>query len=90
MPLIMAGRNFNSRPHEEVDRRSRIRSGATNISTHDLTKRSTGIDTSHNIWGWNFNSRPHEEVDWDPTEEDIDIWDFNSRPHEEVDLKKER
>ena len=33
--------NFNSRPHEEVDRRRMDFCGMTLISTHDLTKRST-------------------------------------------------
>ena len=39
---------FNSRPHEEVDKRwIVIYSTEENISTHDLTKRSTGEEISH-------------------------------------------
>ena len=37
-----AGQNFNSRPHEEVDVvRGYFISDGDDISTHDLTKRST-------------------------------------------------
>ncbi len=36
-------RNFNSRPHEEVDRRAEKEDSLCDISTHDLTKRSTVI-----------------------------------------------
>ena len=34
-------RNFNSRPHEEVDRQQEHAGSGKPISTHDLTKRST-------------------------------------------------
>ena len=36
---------FNSRPHEEVDRADIDGEGQRNVSTHDLTKRSTAIFT---------------------------------------------
>ena len=56
-------RNFNSRPHEEVDK-AMIDTGMNrNISTHDLTKRSTILESGGAPLEENFNSRPHEEVD---------------------------
>ena len=76
---------FNSRPHEEVDLSLSIAKDFLDVSTHDLTKRST-LQRFHRFFsGGYFNSRPHEEVD---------LWHralgnqcncFNSRPHEEVD-----
>ena len=54
---------FNSRPHEEVDIPFIIADTLFNISTHDLTKRSTiQIQTGFHRENY-FNSRPHEEVD---------------------------
>ena len=73
---IIIAKNFNSRPHEEVDPQASDHIHQTQgISTHDLTKRST-------VWIWrilkhctHFNSRPHEEVDEILSEEwwEIDI-----------------
>ncbi len=59
-----SSRNFNSRPHEEVDDVMQTWYFNMNIiSTHDLTKRST-FWTRHLFYLLNhFNSRPHEEVD---------------------------
>ena len=80
---------FNSRPHEEVDLSLSIAKDFLDVSTHDLTKRST-LQRFHRFFsGGCFNSRPHEEVD---------LWHralgnqcncFNSRPHEEVDNNDE-
>ena len=76
---------FNSRPHEEVDPTSQAAYSPLSISTHDLTRRSTmmqsQLDTRHTY----FNSRPHEEVDIIPYLMQIARIYFNSRPHEEVD-----
>ena len=36
------------------------------VSTHDLTKRSTGPALTPCQWQKSFNSRPHEEVDGIP------------------------
>ena len=55
--------HFNSRPHEEVDYRCHSCRFLSNISTHDLTKRSTEPIYRSAIYIFNFNSRPHEEVD---------------------------
>ena len=123
--------NFNSRPHEEVDRmwlvsytsasifqlttsrRGRLwftvywfnvlrfqlttsrrgrRRGARDpgrsqeISTHDLTKRSTLLQALLQIYHSHFNSRPHEEVDGSSHMLQSFLSHFNSRPHEEVDF----
>ena len=40
--------------------------GEVRVSTHDLTKRSTGFCTLHISHRKSFNSRPHEEVDQIP------------------------
>ena len=42
------GFHFNSRPHEEVDINQDVLRFTANISTHDLTKRSTFQDMSKN------------------------------------------
>ena len=56
---------FNSRPHKEVDFRGRrLKSRAVNISTHDLTRRSTRIYRFIPSTLLHFNSRPHKEVDF--------------------------
>ena len=77
---------FNSRPHKEVD----FLSGTTfielcNLSTHDLTRRSTSICISKSIPPNSFNSRPHKEVDEVSLESVRRNPSFNSRPHKEVD-----
>ena len=57
-------RNFNSRPHEEVDLAAAIPDRSEfDISTHDLTRRSTQHAEEIIKFYKNFNSRPHEEVD---------------------------
>ena len=77
---------FNSRPHEEVDQGITLAGMFFDISTHDLTKRSTMSQMRQTRQKKHFNSRPHEEVDgaggWI-----FAGWpcNFNSRPHEEVD-----
>ena len=55
------------------------------ISTHDLTKRSTGSVGKQCPVRSYFNSRPHEEVDQYIWSQRCDLGYFNSRPHEEVD-----
>ena len=60
-------KGFNSRPHEEVDIRQGVLSFLLQqVSTHDLTKRSTGPALTPCQWQKSFNSRPHEEVDSSP------------------------
>ena len=55
---------FNSRPHEEVDADPiASTSMADEVSTHDLTKRSTKQTSTNTSIHICFNSRPHEEVD---------------------------
>ena len=77
---------FNSRPHEEID--DWLLNTVTNldISTHDLTRRSTILEEKEKRVWWDFNSRPHEEVDSLLTARLILAVHFNSRPHEEVDF----
>ena len=55
---------FNSRPHEEVDSLQQEYLHLNNISTHDLTRRSTYAQIPRTIVKGYFNSRPHEEVDY--------------------------
>ena len=56
--------NFNSRPHEEVDDYYQLMfERRCDISTHDLTKRSTNLQAPSAPRVGHFNSRPHEEVD---------------------------
>ena len=57
----------------------------TEISTHDLTKRSTNRLLSLLVFQLHFNSRPHEEVDFGRLAPRTNALNFNSRPHEEVD-----
>ena len=77
--------HFNSRPHEEVDHDFLQRFPITGISTHDLTKRSTGAALPVRRRQGHFNSRPHEEVDTYKISSSAKTLYFNSRPHEEVD-----
>ncbi len=62
--LRSTGLSFNSRPHKEVDafccscNRQTIQ-----LSTHDLTRRSTSLLTPQSPFPFPFNSRPHKEVD---------------------------
>ena len=80
---------FNSRPHEEVDVRSWCPFRQQNVSTHDLTKRSTRNKSKPPARNC-FNSRPHEEVDIVCPSNPLQISRFNSRPHEEVDLQRRK
>ena len=55
---------FNSRPHKEVDGISKsVSFTISNISIHDLTRRSTVFDRPLSRLRTHFNSRPHKEVD---------------------------
>ena len=54
---------FNSRPHEEVDNNDEDTHNHLDVSTHDLTKRSTLFFVRKMAICHCFNSRPHEEVD---------------------------
>ena len=54
---------FNSRPHKEVDRIHKFSCYKIDISTHDLTRRSTLLQVTPQIYHSHFNSRPHKEVD---------------------------
>ena len=78
-------RSFNSRPHKEVDRPQPLDRLNTNLSTHDLTRRSTYLIALFLSLMIPFNSRPHKEVDC--RVRIICQWHFpfNSRPHKEVD-----
>ena len=57
---------FNSRPHEEVDNNDEDTHNHLDVSTHDLTKRSTLFFVRKMAICHCFNSRPHEEVDFYP------------------------
>ena len=78
---------FNSRPHEEVDGKGITLYYDTEVSTHDLTKRSTFIPSlipDRNLLFQLTTSRrgrPTLAFEHNMTEKG-----FNSRPHEEVDL----
>ena len=76
---------FNSRPHEEVDHVPYDFTEIMDVSTHDLTKRSTSTFRSTALYLGCFNSRPHEEVDDTASASAMVNACFNSRPHEEVD-----
>ena len=54
---------FNSRPHKEVDLLRRFGLHTRELSTHDLTRRSTCSKNISYICIFSFNSRPHKEVD---------------------------
>ena len=76
---------FNSRPHEDVDVLHDQTINTLLISTHDLTKRSTGMDYTarfkHNISTHDLTKRStiiHFIIH-------LVNRHFNSRPHEEVD-----
>ena len=76
---------FNSRPHEEVDDSNmRGKQGALNVSTHDLTKRSTVYQEAHKELKefqltTSRRGRLYRVYVTDA------LQSFNSRPHEEVD-----
>ena len=56
------------------------------LSTHDLTRRSTGNELWLYLGCDSFNSRPHKEVDHIRFNyKRSPITSFNSRPHKEVD-----
>ena len=78
---------FNSRPHTEVDRKVIVVQNFHDLSTHDLTRRSTGTSIPKSFKMSSFNSRPHTEVD-DVLQLSADrLKPFNSRPHTEVDSR---
>ena len=58
---------------------------SSDLSTHDLTRRSTSGTTLPQKHLLSFNSRPHKEVDPDKTSDGDVFPPFNSRPHKEVD-----
>ena len=63
LELEKQGKTFNSRPHKEVDRLIQVLLHQSDLSIHDLTRRST-IDRALCINVMlPFNSRPHKEVD---------------------------
>ena len=78
--------HFNSRPHEEVDFILLPSCKLVDISTHDLTRRSTLGQCIVLLPLFHFNSRPHEEVDCCQKYYQMATFYFNSRPHEEVDV----
>ncbi len=61
--IISPFNTFNSRPHAEVDTEYTRLLMPFNLSTHDLTQRSTEkwIPCGERLPA--FNSRPHAEVD---------------------------
>ena len=54
---------FNSRPHKEVDMSEEEAKKMVELSTHDLTRRSTLAFRHLLSRSQSFNSRPHKEVD---------------------------
>ena len=81
-------RYFNSRPHEEVDVSTAGDESYGNISTHDLTKRSTMLSSSEDnkaVFQLTTSRRGRLYL-WDGVRGNVH---FNSRPHEEVDQLKE-
>ena len=80
-------KSFNSRPHAEVDAVIPDHADLVNLSTHDLTQRSTENAHFFCVLYTTFNSRPHAEVDCSPSLTACWIWTFNSRPHAEVDVR---
>ena len=85
-PLVFhSNRHFNSRPHEEVDNIRVTTTHPCDISTHDLTKRSTRTR------GYAKGSEPFQLTTSRRGRQYINApintlkTHFNSRPHEEVD-----
>ena len=79
-------RYFNSRPHEEVDQFVHGFRDFLNISTHDLTKRSTWLHSAHfTIEVFQLTTSRRGRPDMSPPASAKKY--FNSRPHEEVDRK---
>ena len=78
---------FNPRPPEEVDVKivSSLPAGS-NISIHDLPRRSTVRDAEEPVKVVNFNPRPPEEVDVTRAATRPEQYNFNPRPPEEVDI----
>ena len=78
-------RNFNSRPHEEVDASLSL---CVRLQNHFNSRPHEEVDSSLILFPQyihHFNSRPHEEVDSNGVLQTIQNLYFNSRPHEEVD-----
>ena len=79
--------HFNSRPHEEVDRRYGNPYRYLDISTHDLTRRSTAYEKVRSIVS---NISTHDLTRRSTAVFNtiiVDYFHFNSRPHEEVDVQ---
>ena len=82
-------KTFNSRPHKEVDGGRFQAILLLGLSTHDLTRRSTGRVRSSSLCTKSFNSRPHKEVDASIYNCILSDIAFNSRPHKEVDAAQQ-
>ena len=76
---------FNSRPHEEVDLSQRVFGGKNNVSTHDLTRRSTFLIFSSPYSSYVSTHDLTRRSTEKPFKAVVFIACFNSRPHEEVD-----
>ena len=77
--------HFNSRPHEEVDVSTAGDESYGNISTHDLTKRSTFLrrpSSSSEVFQLTTSRRGRHKA---MQQHNFVVEYFNSRPHEEVD-----
>ena len=77
---------FNSRPHEEVDVSVLKVHTVYDVSTHDLTKRSTSTDSPHT---GNLDVSTHDLTKRSTLRcllSGLYQQCFNSRPHEEVDV----
>ena len=80
-----APKAFNSRPHEEVDLAVTPLSQLAILSIHDLTKRSTGVESASKLFpGLSIHDLTKRST---LTVERFALRNlsFNSRPHEEVD-----
>ena len=78
--------NFNPRPREEGDERTRVSLREySRISIHALVKRATVLKIHSRFYQDNFNPRPREEGDHIKNDVLQIINDFNPRPREEGD-----
>ena len=77
--------NFNSRPHEEVDCRKGVNQMYSDISTHDLTKRSTVTSPTCTLPYLVFQLTTSRRGRRFYILVTLIFYHFNSRPHEEVD-----
>ena len=83
--LVAFTLNFNSRPHEEVDLSMIAFDTSMQISTHDLTKRSTIIAIFSRHKRTISTHDLTKRSTWFHVSEELEYYYFNSRPHEEVD-----